>query len=138
MGLTKLFLETVQGAPMTFKSVDYIYCCCRFPVCICCVYFYILHNFFKEDFQNTTNFFVNQARYSLHASSSCKTTDGCVCDTLDGIFKNPSSSPYSSSSSPYWSSATSPSLPSFCRNRFSQLSIPILSCRVHGCFLVCF
>ena len=42
----------------------------------------------KEDFQNTSRLFVDQARDTLHTATTSETTDGGLRDTLDVVAQN--------------------------------------------------
>ena len=44
--------------------------------------------YLKEDLQNTTCFFIDEAGNTIHSSTTSKTTDGRFGDTLDVVSKN--------------------------------------------------
>jgi hypothetical protein len=39
----------------------------------------------KEDLKNTTGLFVDKTRDTFDTTSSCKTSDGWLCDALDVV-----------------------------------------------------
>lgn len=86
--LIRLTSETVQSAALTFQSVDDVHggdCLSlgMFSVCDS-----ITNDVFKEHLQDTTGFFVDQARDTLDTSTTGQTTDCWLGDTLDVITKN--------------------------------------------------
>jgi hypothetical protein len=43
---------------------------------------------FEEDLEDTTGLLIDEARDTLHTTSTSETTDGGLCDTLDVVAKN--------------------------------------------------
>ena len=77
--------ESVQCTSLTFQSIDNVHGSYRLPLGVLGVGDCITDDVLQENFENTTGFFVDQTRDTFHTTSSCKTTDGRFCDTLDII-----------------------------------------------------
>ncbi|KAB7499573.1 histone H3, embryonic [Armadillidium nasatum] len=81
-------LLSIRSSSLSFKSVDNIHSCNCLPLCVFSVGNSIPDDVFKENFEDTTSFFVNQARDTLYTTSTSKTTNSWFGDTLDVITKN--------------------------------------------------
>ena len=83
-----LSTETVQGLSLSLEGVDDIHCRDSLSSGVLSVGDGISDDVLKEDLEDTTCFFVDQSRNTLYTTSTRKTTDGRLGDTLDVITKN--------------------------------------------------
>merc|ERR1712156_1165487 len=83
--LQKLSSKSVKSASLSLQCIDDIHCCNCLPLGMFGVGNCITDYIFQEDFQNSSGFFVNKSRDSLHSSSACQSTDSWFGDTLDVI-----------------------------------------------------
>ena len=86
-GLIKLSTETVEGTTLPLESIDDIHGGDRLPLSVFCVGDCIPDDIFKEDLQDTTSLFVDEARDTLHTSTTGQSTNGWLGDTLDVVTK---------------------------------------------------
>ena len=80
--------ETVEGPALSLKSIDYVHGSYSFPLGMLGVSDSITDDILKEYLEDTTGLFVDQTRDTFYTTTSCKTTNGGFCDTLDVITKN--------------------------------------------------
>lgn len=80
-----LTAEAVQGATLTFQSIDDIHSSDGLPLGVLSVGDGITDDIFKEHLEDTSGFFVDQTRDTFDTTSASKTTDGWLGDTLDVI-----------------------------------------------------
>jgi len=85
---TDLSTESVQSTTLAFQCVDDIHGCDRLSLGVLRVGDCITDDVLKEDLQDTASLLVDQTRDTLDTTSTCKTTDGWLRDTLDVITKN--------------------------------------------------
>jgi hypothetical protein len=86
--LINLTSETVQSAALAFQSVDDVHGGDCLSLGVFSVCDGITNDVFKENFQDTTGFFVDQSRDTLDTTTAGQTTDSWLGDTLDVITKN--------------------------------------------------
>jgi len=82
-----LSTESVQSSALAFQSVDDIHGCDSLALGVLGVGDCVTDHVLKEDLQNTTGLLVDQTRDTLDTTSTCKTTDSWLRDTLDVITK---------------------------------------------------
>ena len=80
--------ESVEGAALALQGVDNIHGGNSFPLGMLSVGDSITDNILKEDFENTSCFFIDQSRDTLDSTSPGQTPDGGLGDTLDVITQN--------------------------------------------------
>ena len=83
-----LTTKSVKSTSLAFKGVYYIHGCHGLSLCVLGVRHGITDHVLKENFENTSGFFVDQARDSLDTATTSKTTDGWLGDALDVITKD--------------------------------------------------
>ncbi len=83
-----LTAEAVQGATLAFQSVDYIHGGDGLSLGVLRVGDGIPDHVLQENLEDSTGLFVDEAADSLDTTSSGKTTDGRLGDTLDVITEN--------------------------------------------------
>ena len=83
-----LTTETVEGAALSFQSVDNIHGSNSLALGVLGVGDGITDHILQEDLQNTTSLLVDEARDSLHTTTAGETTDGWLGDPLDVVTKN--------------------------------------------------
>jgi hypothetical protein len=88
MLLISLTSETVQGAALSFQSVDDVHGGDSLALGVFGVCDGITNDVFKEHLEDTTGFFVDQARDTLDTTTTSQSTDGWLSDTLDVITQN--------------------------------------------------
>ena len=88
MRLASLTAESVQGTALALESVDNIHSCHGLPLGMLSVGDGITDNVLKENLEYTSGLFVDQAADSLYTTTTCKTTDSWLGDTLDVITQN--------------------------------------------------
>ena len=86
----KIFLttESVEGASLSLEGVDNVHGCNGLSLGVLSVGDSITNDVLKENFQHTTGLFIDESRDTFDSTSTCKTTDGRLGDTLDVISKN--------------------------------------------------
>merc|ERR1719284_2039063 len=77
--------ESVEGTSLTLESIDYVHSCDGLSLSVFGGGDGITDNIFQEYLEDTSGFFVDQARDTLDTSTSRQTTDGGFGDTLDVI-----------------------------------------------------
>ena len=77
--------ESVEGSALSLEGVDNIHGCYGLPLGVLSVGDSISDDVFQENFQDTTGLFVDESGDTFDTTSSCKTTDGWLGDTLDII-----------------------------------------------------
>ena len=87
-GLIKLSTETVKGTTLPLESIDNIHGGDRLPLGMFGVGDCIPDNIFKENLQDTTCLFIDEARDTLHTSTTGQSADGWLGDALDVVTKN--------------------------------------------------
>jgi len=83
-----LTAESVEGTSLSLQSVDNVHGCDGLSLGMLCVCDCITDDVLEEDFQDTTGFLVDESRDTFNSTSTCKTTDGRLGDTLDVVSKN--------------------------------------------------
>ncbi len=82
-----LSTESVEGSALSLESVDDIHGGDGLSLGVFGVGDGISDDIFQENFEDTSGFFIDQSRDSLDTTSSCKTSDSWLGDTLDVITK---------------------------------------------------
>ena len=77
--------KSVEGTSLAFQSIDHVHGCDGLPLSVFGVGDGITDDIFQEYLEDTSGFFVDQARDTLDTSTSRQTTDGGFGDTLDVI-----------------------------------------------------
>ena len=77
--------ESVEGSALSLEGVDNIHGCYGLPLGVLSVGDSISDDVFQENFQDTTGLFVDESGDTFDTTSSCKTADGWLGDTLDII-----------------------------------------------------
>ena len=80
--------ESVEGSALSLQSVDDVHGCDGLPLGVLGVGDGISDNVLQENLQDTSGFLVDETRNSLHTTSSSKTADSGLRDTLDVITQN--------------------------------------------------
>ena len=80
-----LAAKTVQSASLAFESVHHIHGCYGLPLGVLSVGNSITDDILKENFENSTGLFVDEARDALDTATASKTTDGWFGDALDVV-----------------------------------------------------
>ena len=80
-----LTAESVEGAALTFQSVDDVHGSDGLPLGVFGVGDGIPDDVLKEHLEYATGLLVNEARDTLDTSTTCQTADGGLGDTLDVI-----------------------------------------------------
>ena len=83
-----LAAETVQSTSLAFESVDHVHGGHCLSLGMLGVRHSITDNVFQEYFQNTTGFFVDEARDTLDTATASKTTDSWLGYALDVVTKD--------------------------------------------------
>ena len=83
-----LTAETVKGTALSLESVDNIHSGDSLSLGVLSVGNSITNDVFQENLEDTTGFFVDQARDTLDTPTTSQTTNSGLCDTLDVITKN--------------------------------------------------
>ena len=84
----RLTTKTVQSTALAFEGVDNVHGSDSLPLGVLGVGDGVTDHVLEEHLQDTTGFFVDETRDTFHASTTGKTTDGRLGDTLDVITKN--------------------------------------------------
>ena len=77
--------ESVEGTSLTFEGIDDIHGGDSLPLGMLGVGDGITDDVLKEDLEDTTGLFVDEARDTLDTTTTCQTADGRLGDTLDVI-----------------------------------------------------
>ena len=80
-----LTAKAVEGAALAFEGVDNIHGSDSLPLSMLGVGDGVADNVLKEDLEDTTGLFIDETRDTLDTSTTSKTTDGRLGDTLDII-----------------------------------------------------
>ena len=99
-----LTAESVQSTSLAFQGIDDIHGCDCLPLGMLGVGDGIPDDILEENFEDTTGLFVDQTRDTLDTTTTGKTTDGWLGDTLDVItqdFPVPLGTPLSESFSSF-------------------------------------
>ena len=83
-----LTAESVQSAALALQSVDDIHSSDSLPLGMLGVGDSITDDIFQENLEYTTGLLVDQAGDTLDTTTTCKTTDSRLGDTLDVITQN--------------------------------------------------
>ena len=83
-----LAAKAVQSAALTLESIDDVHGSDCLPLCVFCVGDGIPDDVLEEHLEDTTGLLVDEARDTLDTTSSSKTTDSGLGDSLDIITKN--------------------------------------------------
>ena len=83
-----LAAEAVQGAALPLQSVDDVHGGDGLPLGVLCVGDGISDDVLEEYFEYTSGFFIDESRDTLDTTTTSKTTDSWLGDTLDVITKN--------------------------------------------------
>ena len=81
----RLSTESVQGASLTFQSVDDVHCGHRLPLCVLGVGNGITDDVLQEHLQYSTGLFVDESRDTFDSTTASQATDSGLGDTLDVI-----------------------------------------------------
>ena len=88
ISVCSLTSETVQGLSLSLQGIDDIHGSDGLSAGVLSVGHTVTNDVLKEHLQDTTSFLVNQTRDTLHTTTTCKTTDGGLRNTLDVITEN--------------------------------------------------
>ena len=80
-----LTAEAVQSAALAFQSVDYIHGSDSLPLGVLGVSDGISDDVFQKHLENTTGLFVNETRDTFDTTTTGKTADGGLGNTLDVV-----------------------------------------------------
>ena len=80
-----LTAETIESTALAFQGVHDIHGSDCLSLCVLGVGDGISDDVLKEDLEDTTGLFVDEARDTLDATTACKTADGRLGDALDVI-----------------------------------------------------
>ena len=80
--------ESVEGTSLSLEGIDDIHSGDSLPLGVFGVGDGITDDVLKEDLEDTTGLFVDQARYTLDSTTTRQTADGGFGDTLDVITQN--------------------------------------------------
>ena len=86
--ILNLTSETVQSTALSLEGVHYIHSSDGLPLGMLGVSNGITDNIFQEYLQYTSGLFIDKSRDTFDTTTSCKTTDSGLGDTLDIITKN--------------------------------------------------
>lgn len=84
----RLTSESVQGAALAFQCVDDIHGSDGLPLGVLGVGDSISDHIFKENFEDSSSFFVDQSADSLYSTTTRQSTDGWFCYSLDVVSQN--------------------------------------------------
>ena len=79
--------ESVEGTALSLQCIDDIHGCDGLPLGVFCVSNSVPDNVLQENLQNSSGFLVDEARYTLHTTTSCQSSDGGLGYTLDVVPK---------------------------------------------------
>lgn len=80
--------ESIQGTSLTLQSIDNVHGGHSLPLGVLSVGDSITDDILQEHLQDTTGLLIDEARDTLDTTTTCKTTDSWLGDTLDVITKN--------------------------------------------------
>ena len=83
-----LTAESVEGAALTFQSVDNVHGCDGLPLGVLGVSDGVTDDVFKEHLEDTSGLLVDQAGDALDTASAGQTADGGLGDALDVVSQN--------------------------------------------------
>ena len=83
-----LSTESVKGLSLSLEGVDNVHGSDGLTASVLSVGDRVTDDVLKEDLKDTTGFFVDQSRDTLDTTSTRKTTDGGLGNTLDVITKD--------------------------------------------------
>ena len=83
-----LTAESVQGSALAFQSVYNVHGCDGLSLGMLAVCYSIPDHILEEYLQDTTSLFVDEPRDTLDTTTTSKTTDSRLGDTLDVITQN--------------------------------------------------
>ena len=86
--MDSLTSETVQGTSLSLQSIDDVHGGDGLPLGMLGVGDCITDDVLKEDLEDTTGLFVDEARDTFDTTSACQSANGGLGDTLDVITKN--------------------------------------------------
>ena len=86
--MARLAAETVQSAALALEGVDDVHGGDGLALGVLGVGDSIADHVFEEHLEDTAGFFVNEARDTLHTTSTCETADGGLGDALDVVAKH--------------------------------------------------
>lgn len=84
----KLTSETIEGTSLAFQGVHHIHSGHRLAACVLRVGHGITDDVLEEHLEDTTGLFIDQSRDTLDTSTTCKSTDGRLGDSLDVVAKD--------------------------------------------------
>ncbi|KAF4042288.1 hypothetical protein GN244_ATG05658 [Phytophthora infestans] len=84
----RLSAEAVQGAALTLESVHNVHGRHGFATSVLSVGDRVADDVLKEHLQDATGLLVDEARDTLHTTTTCETTDSGLGNTLDVVAKN--------------------------------------------------
>ena len=84
----RLTSESVQGASLAFQGIDDIHSGDGLPLGVLSVCDSISDHVFKENFEDSSSFFVDQSTDSFYTTTTRQTADGWLRDSLDVVTKN--------------------------------------------------
>ena len=80
--------ESVEGAALTLQSIDDVHGSDGLSLGVLSVGDGISDDVLKEDLEDSTGLFVDEARDTLDTTTTCQTTDGGLGDSLDVVTKH--------------------------------------------------
>jgi hypothetical protein len=84
----RLTSETVKGLSLALESVDNVHGSDGLAAGVLSVSDRVTDDVLEEDLEDTTGLLVDQSRNTLDTTTTSKTTDGWLGDTLDVITEN--------------------------------------------------
>ena len=86
--MSSLAAESVDGSSLPFQGVDDVKGGDGFPASVLGVGYCVTDDSFQEGLENSTGFFVDKSRNSLHTTTTSKSSNGGLSDSLDVISKD--------------------------------------------------
>jgi len=80
-----LSTESVEGTSLTFQGVDDVHGGDGLSLSVLSVGDCITDHVLQENLENTSGLFIDESRDTFHATSTSKTTNGGLGDTLDVV-----------------------------------------------------
>ena len=80
-----LSTESVEGTSLTFQGVDDVHGGDGLSLGVLSVGDCITDHVLQENLEDTSGFFIDESRDTFDATSTSKTTNGGLCDTLDVV-----------------------------------------------------
>ena len=80
-----LTAEAIKSATLSLEGVHDVESCDSLPACVLSVGYCVSDDIFEEHFEDASGLLINKARDTLHATSSCETTDSGLRDALDVV-----------------------------------------------------